>query len=495
MLFSSYSFILAFLPVTLLLYYGLGGGRPVLGKTVLAAASLLFYGLSPVGSLWLMLGSIAMNWLLSRLILSFQLGSGIRHGVLWGAVAANLGLLFLFKYKEFALGLLSGDLASHTAATAIPLGISFFTFTQIAFLADAHRRQVDHHTPLDYLLFVTVFPHLIAGPIIHHREMMPQFSDPQTYRWNSRHVAEGLTLFAMGLAKKVLLADTIAVHADPVFAAAAPTLIEAWCGALAYTFQIYYDFSGYSDMAVGLGLMLGLRLPINFASPYRAGSIIEFWRRWHISLSLFLRDYLYIPLGGSRKGSVRRHANLLVTMLLGGLWHGANLTFVAWGALHGVGLLINHAWRAARGVGRPPGRLERLAGAGLTLLLVVVGWVLFRANDLSSAFAVLRGMMGLNGVVIPESYATLPLVRGLVSMGVPARYLPDFHGIGELALLAAMGAHVTLLPNSQTMALDRQAPRALNFRPTMAWSAGVAILLAVGLFAISGDSPFLYFQF
>src|SRR4029078_5020437 len=276
----------------------------------------------------------------------------IRKTFLAVGVTANLAALGYFKYVNFFLANLSALRETQTSVVAVvlPLGLSFFIFQKIALLVDASKGEVQHFSPLSYTLFVSFFPQLIAGPIVHHKEMMPQFA--ARARMQVVDFAKGLTLFVIGLAKKVLIADTIAQVSNPIFDRAAagivPGVLESWTGALAYTLQLYFDFSGYSDMALGLALLFGIHLPINFHSPYQARNSIEFWRRWHITLSRFLRDYLYIPLGGNRHGHVRRYINLAITMLLGGLWHGAAWTFVVWGALHGLYLAANHAWVAFR---------------------------------------------------------------------------------------------------------------------------------------------------
>jgi alginate O-acetyltransferase complex protein AlgI len=373
MLFNSYSFIAVFLPLTLIAYYVAARWSTDAAKAVLAIASLVFYAIPDAGNLPLLLLSIGFNWTMSRLVVGTDRSPVWRNSFLAVGIVGDLGALVAFKYAAFISGLLSGDLSSHTAVSTIPLGISFFTFTQIAFLVDSRLTILEGHRFLDYLLFVTVFPHLIAGPIIHHREMIPQFRDPATYSGDPEKISRGICMFAAGLAKKVWLADGIAAYADQAFSLHAPTFLDAWCGATAYAFQIYFDFSGYSDMAIGLGLMFGLRLPVNFRSPYKADSIIEFWRRWHITLSRFLRDYLYIPLGGNRYGRVRRYVNLMITMLLGGLWHGANLTFLAWGAAHGAALAANHLWRGA-GI-----RMPRTIAHILTLATIAITWVFFSA--------------------------------------------------------------------------------------------------------------------
>src|SRR5258706_2117202 len=310
------------------------------------------------------------------------------------AIAANLGLLAYYKYANLlslSLGALTG-LPTPVFDVLLPIGISFYTFTQIAYLADTYKARRAERSFSAYLLFVTFFPHLIAGPVLHHSEMMPQFLRDQR-RVPPALILEGLLLFACGLAKKVLIADSVAPAVNRVFTLAEMHTLgvgDSWFGALAYAVQIYFDFSGYSDMAIGLGLLFGIRLPLNFNSPYQSTSIVEFWRRWHMTLSRFLRDYLYFPLGGNRHGPARRQLNLMLTMLLGGLWHGAAWTFVVWGGLHGLYLQVNHAWRVA--VGRNPflervlkkfPTTTRLLSWGLTFIAVVVAWGVFPARTVT----------------------------------------------------------------------------------------------------------------
>ncbi|MBL8463808.1 MAG: MBOAT family protein, partial [Thauera sp.] len=353
MLFNSPEFIYLYLPIVLVGFFWLAATSHRIAAVWLAAASCFFYGWWNPVYLGLLGASIVFNYGMGiRLARESARPPGERRrAFLVFAVGANLLLLGYFKYFNFfadsARVVFDGHW--HFDAIVLPLGISFFTFTQIAFLVDAWRGEAREFNFVHYTLFVTYFPHLIAGPVLHHREMMPQFAQPSTYRLDWENIAVGLAIFGLGIFKKVVLADGIAPHANAVFQAAeagqALSLLDAWGGALAYTFQLYFDFSGYSDMAIGLSRMFGVKLPLNFDSPYKAGSISEFWRRWHMTLSRFLRDYLYIALGGNRKGSLRRHANLFVTMVLGGLWHGAGWTFVVWGALHGFYLMVNHAWR------------------------------------------------------------------------------------------------------------------------------------------------------
>lgn len=351
MLFNSYAFIFAYIPLVFLGYFTLGRRSHRLAALWLASASIFFYGWWDARFIGLLLGSIAFNYSAGY---ALARRSPTRPRALLGiAIGMNLGLLGYFKYFNFFLDNLNALTDAHfeNPPILLPLGISFFTFTQIAFLVDAYQGKAKEFNFVHYTLFVTYFPHLIAGPILHHKEMMPQFAAAAGCRWNARNIAVGGSIFIIGLAKKILLADALAEFATPIFSAVhdggQPMLIEAWIAALAYTLQLYFDFSAYSDMAIGLSLLFNVRLPANFESPYKSTSIIEFWRRWHISLSRFLRDYLYIPLGGNRKGPLRRYLNLLATMLLGGLWHGAGWPFIVWGGLHGCYLAINQLSRNA----------------------------------------------------------------------------------------------------------------------------------------------------
>ena len=349
MLFNSNTFLFLFLPVVLAGFFAIGRFHREAAALWLFAASVAFYGMWNAAYIALLIGSIVFNYTvgvnLSRLVADGRAARA--RWLIRGGVAGNLLLLGYYKYANFfvdsAAALTGADW--QIATIVLPIGISFYTFTQIAFLVDCYRGEVRETNPIHYGLFVTYFPHLIAGPVLHHKEMMPQFAQAKTYRPDWECIAVGTTIFAIGLFKKVVIADGIGPFAAPIFNAAAAgqplTMLEAWGGALAFSFQLYFDFSAYSDMAIGLSKLFGVRLPLNFDSPYKATSIIDFWRRWHMTLSRFLRDYLYIPLGGSRCGTMRTYINLLATMVIGGLWHGAGWTFVVWGALHGDGGLVS----------------------------------------------------------------------------------------------------------------------------------------------------------
>ncbi|HQC94968.1 MAG TPA: MBOAT family protein [Aquabacterium sp.] len=487
MLFNSYEFLFGFLPLVLGVFMLLSWrGQVRLAAAWLALGSVLFYGWWSPRYVLLLLASITANYWLGQTIAARVQQGGARSArrPLQAGIAVNLALLCYYKYANFFLDAaqtLSG-VPLPAFDVILPIGISFFTFTQIAFLVDCHEGKVRESDPVHYLLFVTYFPHLIAGPVLHHAEMMPQFARRDTYRWDTRNVAIGATFFAMGLVKKVVLADGIQPYVAPVFdQGVQPDLVTAWGGALAYTLQLYFDFSGYSDMAVGLSRMFNVQLPFNFDSPYRASNISEFWRRWHMTLSRFLRDYLYIPLGGNRHGDLRRHVNLMTTMLLGGLWHGAGWTFVIWGGLHGLYLVVNHGWSAwAAHLGwRGPTWLTRPLAHALTLIAVVIAWVFFRAHTVDDALRVLRGMAGGNG--LGDWNATADFSR-------------------QWLTTAVLGAWALFLPNSQQwvsrwFAGDSSA----TGRRSMQWAViGGTLMLATLLVVINGArgvSEFIYFNF
>ena len=469
MLFNSPEFLLVFFPATLLGFFLLARLSTETAAAWLGIASLVFYGWWSLDAVPLLVGSICSNFAVSRwLVPTASLSEQTRRYLMYGAVGANLALLGFFKYANFFVdnmnaGLVaSGGSAVEALNIALPIGISFYTFTQIAFLVDCWKGKVAERNFSHYLLFVTYFPHLIAGPVLHHSQMMPQFASAQTYRFNSRTVFAGLTIFALGLAKKVIIADSLADFVNPAFEQAAlgetVSFVDGWAAAVGYALQLYFDFSGYSDMAIGISLCFGVQLPINFNAPYRATSIIEFWRRWHISLSTFLRDYLYIPLGGNKLGPVRRHLNLFITMVLGGLWHGASWNFVLWGALHGLFLAVNHAWRRITGPARF-GLLGRCAAWFVTFTCVCIAWVLFRAADLTTAASIYRGMMGLNGVVLPEQVANLvPFLKSMVyTVGkMPTLGGGSVMGVFEQLVITVFGLAVALFAK-QVVALSTSA--------------------------------------
>jgi D-alanyl-lipoteichoic acid acyltransferase DltB (MBOAT superfamily) len=512
MLFNTFNFIFIYLPVVLAGFFLLARYSSHAAAFWLALASLFFYGSWDYRYLPLLLGSITGNYWLAYLIGKAKILAKKKR-LLSVAIGSNLVLLGYYKYANFFGANLAAFTEMKQWATldiVLPIGISFFTFTQVAFLVDTFQGKVREYRFTHYVLFVTYFPHLIAGPVLHHKEMMPQFAERKTYLPSADSFAIGLTIFVIGLAKKVLIADTIAPLANPVFEVNAhPALIEAWFGALAYTMQLYFDFSGYSDMAIGLSRLFGVRLPLNFNSPYKAENIIDFWRRWHMTLSRFLRDYLYIPLGGNRNGSWARYRNLFVTMLLGGLWHGAGWTFVIWGGLHGFYLILNHGWHYVK----EKLRLEKLdsffgkmIGRGLTFVVVVVAWVFFRAPDLVTALDVLEGMTGLKGIALPswarDQLAWLLQTGWTVKFdGIP--YI-DFGSLGVPVLGLAFGI-VWCAPNTQEIMAKAQpcleevvVNRSLlriEWRTSRYWLVSISVGFLLCVVSMNKVSEFLYFQF
>jgi alginate O-acetyltransferase complex protein AlgI len=474
MLFNSFAFLFLFLPVTLAGYFSIGRYSAKYAALFLATMSIVFYGVWDVRNVPILLVSILFNFLAGIVIARAE--GRTRTLLLSLAVTANLLALAWYKYADLLYGSFCGllGLPHHALGVDLPLGISFFTFTQIAFLVDVSRRKVAETEPIHYGLFVTYFPHLIAGPVLHHAEMMPQFRKAETYRVQWDKVASGINMFAIGLGKKVLIADLISTQVNASFAAAGTHGLgtaQAWVAAFSYGWQIYFDFSGYSDMAIGLSRLFGVNLPLNFDSPYQSRSIIDFWRRWHMTLSRFLRDYLYFSLGGNRAGLMRRYGNLMVTMVLGGLWHGAGWNFALWGALHGAYLMLNHGWRAlaqAVGLSRLPAVFRQLGmqvAWALTLLASIAAFVPFRAGSLLTTQHVLLGMVG--------KYGPAPIEIRSVALCV---------GAGIIALAA---------PNSQTIAAYLEGRMAEREWP--AWPA--ALISVAAILCLWRPTQFLYFQF
>jgi D-alanyl-lipoteichoic acid acyltransferase DltB (MBOAT superfamily) len=415
MLFQSQGFILLFLPVAVASYYLVAASERA-RHAVLIAASLVFYGWWDVRFVPLLVGQIAATWLLAVC----HKRSG-RAAWLYLGIALNLASLATFKYLDFLLASAESLIgaALPRAHVVLPIGISFFSFQLISYLVDRLRGEAPVYPLRPFALFVLLFPHLIAGPIVRHNELVPQLAlDPRRAGlW--RRTAIGLVLFTLGLAKKVLLADKLAEIVDPLFADAARTplaLIDAWNAALAFAFQLFLDFSAYTEMAIGIALMFGLLLPENFRRPYLATDLRDFWRRWHISLSNFIRDYLYVPLGGSRAGTARYVMAALASMGLCGLWHGAGWTYVAWGLWHGLGLVCCRGWQR---LARP---LPAALGWLLTMAFVLAGWVLFRAADFATAAALIASLVGLNGAGGAFRGAGLIAVAALVSALVPSAH-------------------------------------------------------------------------
>lgn len=496
MLFNSFEFIFLFLPLTIILFFLIGKFSHKLTLAWLCIASLIFYGYWNINFLSLLLVSVFFNFIAGKIITNFAREHQLRSSkiALITAVSANLLLLAYFKYMNFFIDIINQiTITKHDLFNLIlPLGISFFSFTQIAYLADCFQGKTKESNFLSYLLFVVYFPHLIAGPILHHSEMIPQFNNKEIVK-HYKNFTPGLVMFLIGLGKKLFFADGIAELANTLFTSAQTGSLstsDAWLGALAYTMQIYFDFSGYSDMAIGISFMFGIRLPINFNSPYKSSSIIEFWHRWHMTLSRFLRDYLYIPLGGNQKGIIRKHANLLITMLLGGLWHGAGWTFLLWGGLHGGYLILNHAWRflCEKLEFRFTGFLYRIFSILLTFLCVTWGWVLFRSPNLKLATIYFRSMLGMqNSTIVSHDLFLRDKVFLIVLLAI-AFLLPN-------SLVIMEKANMILIDNKNVLDGNNKW---YQWSMTRKWGiiSGLMFgILVIGIFSVGDGAQFLYFQF
>jgi len=495
LLFNSYPFIFLFLPISFFVYFYLLRKRlKIAARAFLVAASLFFYSWWNVIYLPIILFSMFFNYAVGSAL--GGKGKAIlfhRKTLLFFGILANLSLLGYFKYSDFFISnvnLLFGA-SIPLLHLALPLAISFFTFQQIAYLVDSYRGETKEYDFLNYALFVTFFPQLIAGPIVHHSEMMPQFASRWNLVKNYKHIAAGLFIFSIGLFKKVVIADGFAVWATAGFDTAPfLTLIEAWATSLSYTFQLYFDFSGYTDMAIGAALLFNIKLPINFNSPYKACDIQDFWRRWHITLSRFLKDYVYIPLGGNRKGEGRTYANLLATFLIGGIWHGAGWTFVFWGLLHGLALMLHRFWKSL-GFTMPA-----LLAWFITFNFINFTWIFFRAREWKDAMKVFKGMLGKSGVVLPEQ------LQDYLSSLAPSEFFSfgrvTFHIMGGTTMMVwLLVAFVLVLRcknSNEKIAYPRLDDTGILIHRNAVWYAFL-FMFSLLYMSISTYSEFIYFNF
>lgn len=482
MFFNSYSFVLLFLPIAVCGYFLCNKRNALWGKCFLLAVSLLFYGLFDWRYLPVLCGSILFNYLLAA---GMRRAAGKRKKPIFAAgLAVNILLLVFFKYTNFFLKNWNALTGSSIASLnlILPVGISFFTFQQIAFLSDSCHDESLAYSLLDYALYASFFPYIISGPIALHSQMIPQFGDPARKQFDAESFAKGLCSFSFGLAKKVLLADTLAAGADWAFShVAALNAPEAWLGMLTYTLQIYFDFSGYSDMARGIGLMLRLDIPVNFNSPYRALSVTDFWKRWHITLTSFFTRYVYIPLGGNRKGTARTYLNVMLIFLLSGFWHGANWTFLVWGLLHGLGSV---ACRALHGKVKLPKAVKWL----LTFLFINITWVVFRADSLMDALRLFkRLLLGGAGGVSPE-FTSLFLFQPVEAI-VNVLHLP----VAQIAPVLMGG--LLLFGTIASIFLKNTQERVESSPYGGKLSAACAVLLVWSVLSFSGVTSFIYVNF
>jgi alginate O-acetyltransferase complex protein AlgI len=493
MLFNSYIFLFGFLPAALLIFYGLRRwGFLNASVTSLMLASVAFYTYWRPSDTFILIGTIIVNYFVAKSL--GKLSEKHSKLLLIFGISVNLGLLIYFKYFDF--------LATNVAAVGginyvarhivMPIGISFFTFTQLAYLVDCYRSRTYEANFITYALFVTVFPHLIAGPIIHHAQMRPQFARLRREPVDANLITMGVVIFVVGLAKKVLLADNLVGGANLVFNAADHgahlSTASAWIGTIAYTLQIYFDFSGYSDMAIGLALLFGLCLPVNFNSPYKSTSIIDFWRRWHISLSTWLRDYLYIPLGGNRGGEFARLRNVFITFLLGGLWHGAGWTFVIWGALHGAYVVVNHLMIKGA-TPKTPGRFAVAGKRLVVMLLVMIAWVFFRATSVAGALSIMRSMFSVQpGMVLAG--LDFNVFAWMWLGGAIALFAPSTQ---QLTRYSAKPKEPLKLPEGSLLGSLRAGNLTYAASPAVALIGGC--MFAAALACIWRPAIFIYFNF
>ena len=488
MLFNSYEFIFLFLPISVIVYFWLNKKRLThTGKAWLVFVSLFFYSWWNIIYLPLILASILFNFAIGTTISKNALKA--KHslsqlGLLTFGIVSNLALLGYFKYTDFFIGNVNALLNIHYNLLHIilPLGISFFTFTQIAYLVDSYKTEVQEIDYLNYTLFVTFFPHLLAGPILHHKEMMPQFDMSKKKIFIYKNLSGGLFLFAIGLFKKVVIADTFAIWANAGFETTRVlTLFEAWATSLSYTFQLYFDFSGYTDMALGVALMYNITLPLNFNSPYKATNIQDFWRRWHMTLSRFLRDYIYIPLGGNQKSEYKTYFNLFIVFLIGGLWHGASWMFIIWGAMHGIAIVFHRIWQHWEK------KMPLLLAGFITFNFVNITWIFFRATTWDSAVNILQGMMGLQGMMFDRGLAKA--LAFMTQYGITFGNFLDDNNIGRGSLKAVLVAIVFTFwaKNSQEWLRD--------FKPNYKYFMFTIIVMFWSITQLNHVKSFLYFNF
>ena len=485
MIFSSFIFIFVFLPLAVGGYYLFGRKSVKSANRWLLAASFFFYGWWNIGFLPLMLILIVCNYAIGLALHRFR----YKKALLVLGIGTNLAVLGYYKYTDFFIQTINRIL--HTGWSLhniiLPLGISFYTFQALSYIIDVYMQKTQPEKSFSaFALYISLFPQLIAGPIVDHKMMIPQFASKERHRFNAQNFSSGITLFAFGVFKKVVIADRLSpVVADVFGHISTLTFTDAWIGVLSYALQLYFDFSAYSEMAIGLGNMLNLTFPSNFDSPYQACSMIDFWRRWHISLGSWIRNYIYIPLGGNRNGERRKMINLLIAMTLCGLWHGAGFKYIAWGMLHGTFLVVNHRWR--RFAKRHDMHMPKIAGWAMTFGATCIGWALFRAPSLRSGISLVKTMLNLHKLSLPAGGKVENLLAFLQYFGVPFAKYPDY----PYGLLMALLVVVFCVPSAERLV-------AAHFRASWKWLCASSAALAYSLYLLAVNqnlSEFLYFQF
>jgi alginate O-acetyltransferase complex protein AlgI len=480
MIFSSYEFIFLFLPITFGIYFYLNKKNLInLAILFLAIASLFFYSWWNIYYLPLILISVITNYCIGQ----FLIKKVAKKNLLILGIVFNLSLLGYFKYSDFFIQNINALLNSNYSFLnlTLPLAISFFTFQQIAFLVDSYKGYVEKQSFIKYLVFVTFFPQLIAGPIVHHKEMMPQFSNIQNKSLSYQNIYFGILIFSIGLFKKVVIADGFSVWAINGFDVIQElSLIEAWITSLSYTFQLYFDFSGYTDMALGTAFLFNIKLPINFNSPYKATNIRDFWKRWHITLSRFLRDYIYIPLGGNKKTDFRMYANLMTTFLIGGFWHGAGWTFIFWGSMHGLAIILHRVWS------KTEKKLNKIFAWFLTFNFINISWVFFRAKDWEDAIKVIKGMFGLTTVILPSFFNEIFFLKD--TSVVFGEVYKNFNSDTEITLWIFLAlTSVLIFKNSNQFITENKPDNKMIFF--------IVFIFTISLLNLEKNIEFIYFNF
>ncbi|HPF46965.1 MAG: MBOAT family protein [Alphaproteobacteria bacterium] len=485
MLFNSYEFIFVFLPVTFCVYFFLNHKKlTIAANAFLALASLFFYSWWNIIYLPLILSSILFNYYIGQKIHASLGNESSRispKSILTFGVVVNLALLGYFKYSDFFISNTNLLLGTHFTLLhlVLPLAISFFTFQQISYLVDSYKGKVNEHNFINYSLFVTFFPQLIAGPIVHHKEMMPQFAMLRSKLINYKNIATGLFIFSIGLFKKLVFADTFAKWVYFGYGGTEPMdFFGAWASATSFYHQIYFDYSGYADMAIGLGLMFNIHIPINFLSPPKSKSVKEFWTRWNMTLSRFLRDYIFLPLGGARKGRFRTYLAVMATFLLGGLWHGADWTFVLWGFLHGTAVVICHTWKKYSSI-----KFYDWFNWFLTSFFLTVTGVLFSAPTWDAAVRVFKGMVAFDKIILPTE------LEFANNFGIKfGDFLGSVNGDKWTVIWIVFGYIFVL-------SFKNSIERMKEFKPDLKHLVFLGFTLIIGLLYITRKSEFLYYNF
>lgn len=481
-LFNSFEFIFVFLPIAFLIYFLLIRIHPTVGKLWLLASSLFFYSWWNPIYLPLIIASLIVNYSIGSLLGKKTEKVFVKKALLTIGIIFNVGLIAYFKYSDFFIvninTIFSTDL--NLLRLALPLAISFYTFQQIAYLVDSYRHETKSYNFLNYCLFVTFFPQLIAGPIVQHKEIMPQLLANNNKKIDFSNIAAGIFIFSIGLFKKLIIADTFAVWANKGYESPATLqFIDAWLASLSYTFQLYFDFSGYTDMAIGAALLFNIKLPINFNSPYKALNIQDFWKRWHITLTKFLTSYIYIPLGGNRKGKVRTYVNILIIFFISGLWHGAGWTFIIWGTMHGLATVIHRYW-SSLGF-----KMNKLLAWFITFNFINFTWVLFRAESLTDAVTVMKGMLGFHGFSLPAGFQKLNVLQEL-----PLQF-HEFQLSDDLTKTVAY----TIVFFGICVFAKNSIQMMVNFKPNFRYALFIAFLFVYSVYNLQKISEFLYFNF